>query len=218
MTPEDFVHELDAAVQATLARVGAASAVGEPGPGVGIPELLSIALRNELEASEEAARWMTTEPDVVVKLSLARQCGDEAKHYRLIEARLRALGGSPPGDGPLPGGFGPMYSHLAALETTVERVAAGPFAREALACVRNEVFAAYCDDRGDRETAALYRDTILPDERHHHALGRALLLRYAVTDAQQEAARRAASRTLELAEELQEIARLKKGISCAPGC
>ena len=53
-----------------------------------MPQLLATALKKELEASEEAALWMTREDDVEVKLALARQCGDEAKHYRLIEARL----------------------------------------------------------------------------------------------------------------------------------
>ncbi len=47
--------------------------------------LLKIALRNELEASELAAFWMSSTPEVDVKLGFARQAGDEAKHYRLID-------------------------------------------------------------------------------------------------------------------------------------
>src|SRR5262247_942754 len=47
---------------------------------------LKMALKNELEASEIAAVWIPTTPEVEVKLSLARQVGDEAKHYRLIGA------------------------------------------------------------------------------------------------------------------------------------
>jgi hypothetical protein len=39
-----------------------------------------------------------------------------------------------------------------------------------------------------------------------------------VTAEDQERARRAVARTLQLAEELQEAARLKAGISRAPGC
>jgi hypothetical protein len=59
---------------------------------------------------------------------------------------------------------------------------------------------------------------IQPDERHHHELGRTLLLRLATTEGSREQARAAARKTLELAEELQEIARLKMGVSRAPGC
>jgi hypothetical protein len=111
-----------------------------------------------------------------------------------------------------------MYAFLEALPTTVERIAAGPFAREALALVHNEVFIAYCEAAGDAETARLYRDVIQPDEAHHHAMGRKLLARLATTAEAQAKARAAAERTLSIAGELQEIARLKKGIAKAPGC
>lgn len=217
-TAQQFIQEIDGLVQSALARIGETSASTEPAPGVTIAALLEVALKNELEASEEAALWMTSERDLEVKLALARQCGDEAKHYRLIEDRLRAHGVDPSKIDPVASGRSPMFEYLRGLETTVERVAAGQFTREALAQVRNDVFAKWCDDNGDAETAKLYRDVIGPDERHHHALGRKLLARFAITDEAQNAARRAAQRTLELAEEMQEIARLKKGIARAPGC
>src|SRR6476661_985718 len=53
---------------------------------------LKMALKNELEASEIAAVWLPTTPEIDVKLALARQAGDEAKHYRMIQARLAELG------------------------------------------------------------------------------------------------------------------------------
>jgi len=217
-TPGAFVQELDAMVQGALQRIGEKSKAGAPAQDVTIAALLAIALKNELEASEEAALWMVSERDVEVKLALARQCGDEAKHYRLIEDRLRAHGADPSKIDPVASGPSPMFEFLRGLTTTVERVAAGQFTREALAQVRNDVFADWCESKGDAETAKLYRDVIGPDERHHHALGRKLLLRFAVGPEAQEAARRAARRTLELAEEMQEIARLKKGVARAPGC
>jgi hypothetical protein len=217
-TAQRFVQELDAKVQAALVRIGEMSAAADPAAGVSIAKLLEIALKNELEASEEAAMWMATETDVEVKLALARQCGDEAKHYRLIEDRLRAHGVDPSKIDPSASGRSPMFEFLRTLETTVERVAAGQFTREALAQVRNDVFASWCEKNGDVETAKLYREVIGPDERHHHSLGRKLLLRFATTAEAQEAARRAATKTLEIAEEIQEIARLKKGIARAPGC
>ena len=49
-------------------------------------------------------------------------------------------------------------------------------------------------------------------------MGRALLEHLCESEADQRAAREAAARTLAIAEELQEIARLKKGITRAPGC
>ncbi len=92
VTPEAFVAELDGRNQARLAELAAKSAAGEPAPALGVAQLLKLALRNELEASELAAFWMVSTPELDARLALARQCGDEAKHYRWIEERLGALG------------------------------------------------------------------------------------------------------------------------------
>ena len=84
--------------------------------------------------------------------------------------------------------------------------------------MKNRQFIEFCDHAGDRETAAMYRDVIEPDERYHHELGRTLLLRLATTPDAQAAASRAARRTLELADELQKKALATAGIHHAPGC
>jgi len=216
MTDVDvFLAELDTLNARALERIGAGAA-REPAGDVTVARLLMLALKNELEATECAAMWIPTTREVDVKLALARQAGDEAKHFRLIEQRLAELGVD--ASGFEPGPRSALLQYLATLESTVERVAAGQFAREALAVVRNEEFVRFCVSRGDEGTAALYRDVIQPDERHHHALGRSLLARLAGTAEKRQLARAAAARTLELAEELQEIARLKMGVSRAPGC
>lgn len=217
MEPGAFIEDLDRELSRALARIGEA-AKAPPAAGLSVADLLAVALRNEMEAAEEAAIWMAGEPDLELKLGLARQCGDEAKHFRLIADRLRELGEDPFRAGPLARGPSPMFRYLKTLATPAERLAAGAFAREGLAVVRNGVFADYCESRGDVETARLYREVIGPDEAFHHELGRRLLPRYAVTAEDQARARRAAARTLQLAEEIQEIARLKQGISSAPGC
>ena len=216
MDPHAFVEQLGRSIEERLAgSTAAATRAEEPDPAVTV--LLYIALQNELEAAEEAALWLVGESDRDVKLALMRQCGDEAKHYRLIEQRLAELGEPPVPTGPTPARSG-MFAFLASLPTTVERLAAGPFAREALAQVRNEVFAAYCEAKGDGETARLYREIIQPDEAHHHALGRKLLPRFAVDEESQARATEAVARVLAIAGEAQEIARLKRGLTCLPGC
>jgi hypothetical protein len=210
-----FLAELDAQNAKALARIATAAAQ-EPGADLTVARLLVLALKNELEATECAAAWIGSTREIAVKLALARQAGDEAKHYRLIQKRLGELGVDTASHEPGPPS--PLLQYLLSLQATVERVAAGQFTREALAVVRNEEFVRFCVSRGDEATAALYRDVIQPDERHHHELGRTLLEGLATTPETREAARRAAGRTLELAEELQEIARLKLGVSRAPGC
>lgn len=219
MTSEEFVAALDAENQALLRALEPdATLTPEVDGPLNVPNLLKVALKNEIEATEIAARWLVTTDDVELKLALARQVGDEAKHYRLIADRLRQLGIDAGALDPLAGGYGPLFRYLDTLTTSVERVAAGQFTREAIAVVKNRQFIEFCERVKDPDTAALYRDTIEPDERYHHELGRRLLLRLATTPDAQGAARTAARRTLALAEELQKKALATAGIHHAPGC
>ena len=212
-----FLDTLAAANHALLDRIGTATRQ-EPSGELTVRQLLRLALRNELEASELAARWMSACPELDAKLAFARQCGDEARHYGLIVGRLAELGDDLTGFDPLAGGYSPLFQYLATLETTVERAAAGPYTRESLAVVRNEAFIEFCEAKDDAQTAELYRFVIQPDERHHHELGQRLLQRYAIDDASQAKALAVSAKVLTLAEELQELARLKAGICRAPGC
>ena len=219
MTSEEFVAALDAANQTVLARLAPDATLKPEVEGtLTVTNLLKVALKNEIEATEIAARWLVKTDEVDVKMAFARQAGDEAKHYRMIADRLRDLGFDTRGFDPLGKGYGPLFQYLDTLGTTVERVAAGQFTREAIAVVKNRQFIEFCERAGDRTTATLYQDVIEPDERFHHELGRSLLLRLATTPDAQEAARRAAARTLTLAEELQATALKTAGIHHAPGC
>jgi uncharacterized ferritin-like protein (DUF455 family) len=219
VTAEEFVRDLDGRNQAILKRLAPDATLKPEVEGdLTVLNLLKVALRNEIEATEIAARWQVTTDDVDVKMAFARQAGDEAKHYRMIADRLRELGFEAAGFNPLAKGYGPLFQYLETLKTTVERVAAGQFTREAIAVVKNRQFIEFCDRAGDKVTATLYRDVIEPDEYFHHQLGRSLLLRFATTPDDQEAARRAAARTMSLAEEIQLAALKTAGIHHAPGC
>ena len=219
MTAQEFVAQLDGENQRRLSLLAPDDTLKPEVEGnLTVLNLLTVALRNEIEATEIAARWLVTTDDVDVKLAFARQVGDEAKHFRMIAERLRALGFDAKSFDPLAKGYGPLFQYLDSLTTTVERVAAGQFTREAIAVVKNRQFIEFCEHAADRETAAMYRDVIEPDERYHHELGRTLLLRLATTPEAQAAATRAARRTLELADELQRRALATAGIHHAPGC
>lgn len=219
MTAEEFTRELDERNQETLCRLAPDATLKPEVEGdLNVVNLLKVALKNEVEAAEIAARWLVTSEEVDVKLAFGRQVGDEAKHYRMVAERLRELGFDARGFNPLAKGYGPLFQYLDTLKTTVERVAAGQFTREAIAVVKNRQFIEFCERAGDQTTAALYKDVVEPDERYHHELGRQLLLRFATTADAQEAARRAAARTLAMAEELQTAALKTAGIHHAPGC
>jgi uncharacterized ferritin-like protein (DUF455 family) len=215
---EEFVAMLAEENRRALERLGELSRAGDAPVELTVERLLRVALKNELEASEVAAIWMNTTSELDVKLAFARQVGDEAKHYRLISERLAQMGVDPSKIDPREGGYSQLFEYLRALQSTVARVAGAQFTREAIAVVRNQCFIEFCEARGDHETAALYRDKIQQDEQHHHELGRMLLARYATTVDEQNIALQASRRTLELAEEIQEMARLKAGIARAPGC
>lgn len=217
-SPAEFVAELDRENHLALQRIEAASAEGEVHAELTIPRLLLLALKNELEATECAAHWIPSTAHVRAKLGFARQAGDEARHYVLIQKRLLELNIDTASHDPFAQGRSPLLTYLVSLTDTVERVAAGQFTREALALVRNEQFIRFAEATGDSATARLYREIIQPDESHHHELGRSLLLELATTEEAQHRAREASRKTLAMAEELQEIARLKLGISRAPGC
>ena len=219
LTPAEFVAELDERNQALLRRLAPDATLAPEVEGdLTVVNLLKVALKNEIEATEIAARWLTSTSDVEVKMAFARQAGDEARHYRLIADRLGELGFDARGFDPVAKGYGPLFGYLDTLTSTVERVAAGQFTREAIAVVKNRQFIEFCDRAGDRATATLYRDVIEPDERFHHQLGRTLLLQTAFGAEDQDRARRAAARTLLLAEELQAAALRTAGIHHAPGC
>jgi len=179
---------------------------------------LKIALKNELEASEIAAVWIPTTPENDVKLALARQVGDEAKHYRLIEEHLANMGIDLSGFNPSDGGYGPMFQLLAGFKTTVERIGAAQFTRESLALKKNEQFIEFCVAAGDHETAKLYREQIQPDEQWHVHLGRTVLEKYANTPDLQVRARAAVEAVLELAVKIQNKQLREMKVSHAPGC
>ncbi len=219
MDANTFVAGLIRENDQLFSRLAPAAALGaETGGDLAPVQLLRAALKNEIEASEIAALWIPSTAGIALKLALARQAGDEAKHYVRIEERLRELGDNLAGFNPLAAGYSPIFQYLKGLHTDVERVAAGQFTREAIAIVKNRHFIELCERAGDDKTARLYREVIEPDERFHHEMG-VKFLRELATDADSQALARAARlRTIELAEELQNLAYTRAKIHHAPGC
>ena len=149
MTAEEFVARLDAETKRLLSHLAPDDTLRPEVEGdLNVLNLLKVALKNEIEATEIAGRWLVTTDDIPVKLAFARQVGDEAKHYRMIAERLRALGFDGAGFDPLAKGYGPLFKYLDGLTDTVERVAAGQFTREAIAVVKNRQFIEFCSTPG----------------------------------------------------------------------
>lgn len=217
METREFVQQLEDQNNVVLNKLKQQPPLQE-GEAFNIKQLLKIALKNEIEATELAAYWLHSTPEVDIKLGFARQVGDEAKHYKLIVNRLQELGEDLQGFHPLATGYSPLFSYLKTLENTVARVAAGQFTREAIAMIKNEQFIELCHQVSDQKTAKLYEEVIQPDETYHHRLGREVLEKYAHTPTLQAEATQAAQKTLALAEELQALALNKMGVHHTPGC
>ena len=213
LDPEDFVGELEGELLRSLARLGELSRAAIPAT-TPVTELLAGALRDEIETAEISALWLTDEPDLGLRLGLARQVGDEARHFELMSDRIRALGSDPAAD-PRTRAHGPLFRYLRGLQTPAERLAAA-LAREGVARMRNALLAQICEGRGDVETARLCREDVGPDEVRHLDFCLRELPRYALTFTDQEAARRAFARTLQLAEEATDPARTAKASPLPP--
>jgi 1,2-phenylacetyl-CoA epoxidase catalytic subunit len=214
-----FVDELQRYVSGQLASLDLLK--DEETEAGGKPEVirrLKVALKNELEAAELAAFWIPSTPEVDVKLALARQSGDEARHYHLIEKHLESMGADLAGFDPASGGYGPMYNLLREFGSTVERVAGAHFTREALALKKNEQFIDFCERAGAADTAELYRKHIQPDESWHVDIGHRFLRRYASSQESQQKARRAVEAVLDLAVKVQRKQFQELKLSHAPGC
>jgi len=214
----EFVKELSVSNQRKLAELGAKKTLagGHTETKNGLEILLRMALANEISVAELAGSWIPTTEDWEIKIVLARQAGDEARHFQLIEKRLNEKGISMTNFSmPIRNA---LFEFLHDLRTPVERVSAGLFTLESIAYTVNENFQNYCEQVGDQETADIYRRFIQPDEKHHHELGRRLLEKYATTEEAQAQAAAAAAKTLDIAQTLRSAVSIKLGTSCLPGC
>jgi len=214
---KEFVIRLRGELDALFEQLGEQETLESESDGnVDVVSLLKLALSSEMEASEIAALWMPSTPEIDAKRMLARQCDDEMKHYELISQRLAELGEDVSGFNPVADGYSPMYHYLRPLRATVERIAAGPFTSEAIAEIRNAQFIAFCRSVGDEDTALLYEEVIQPEEIHHHHLAARLLERYCDTPERQEAARTAMHNALAIADELRTLKQKSTGLTSIP--
>jgi uncharacterized ferritin-like protein (DUF455 family) len=216
MESKVFVKELLESNQTLLAEIGNIKSMTDVESPSDISSLLSIALANEISVAELAAMWMPSVTDWEIKIALARQAGDEACHFQLVERRMEEVGFSMSAFKAPP--LNPLFEFLRSLETPVEKIAAGMFTLESIAYKVNENFMRYCEQAGDDKTFEIYQRFIQPDELHHHELGKQLLEKYATTSEAQQKAKIAATKTLEIAQKLRSIAAQKIGTSCFPGC
>ena len=207
---DTFVTELDAKNQPSIQRVIAALVAGLAKESFEVTDALRLAIKASVEGAEVAALWVPDCNDLEMKLSLAEQCGDGARQCRRLGARLTALGTA--SFDPREGGYSKLFAFLRSLQTPEERSAAGYVTGKGLSMARLEALAAFCEEKGDSETARLLRDEILTQDRRYYEEGKQMLAAAAANEESQARARRSAYRTLELATEMVEPLQLRKAL------
>lgn len=205
-----FIGELETKNQTQIDRIVQGYVAVIAKEAFTIADVVRVDLKLVIEATEIAALWVTECEDLQFKLALARQCGDGAQKFEQMWTRLGALGVDLGGYDPRNGGYSKLFAFLRSLQTTEERASAGQLTLKAVVIARAQALASWCAEQADAETARLYTEIIVPDERKHHEAGRRALVGCALNEESQARARRAAYRTLELLGEMQEPSVMRK--------
>ncbi|MBI2910521.1 MAG: ferritin-like domain-containing protein [Chloroflexi bacterium] len=163
-------------------------------------EVLKQRCWNERYLMEAFASLVKKMPDTDLKLKLASQAADEAKHYRLLAERLLEMGEDPDD-------FEPPQPWVEFFEKTVqtldplEAIAAVHFTAEMVSMnvhLPDAQTTVYYDDP---KTLALYRDYIQPDEERHEELCQLAMRRLVTTDEQYDRAMQASALMRQVLEE-----------------
>ena len=195
--------------------------------GVTVAEALRWESKMVVETIEIAALWLADTESLAMKLACAAYCGDRARHFRLLADRLAGLGLAPGSYDPRQGGYSRLFGFLRSLQTSEERAAAGFVALAGMSATRLGALAAFCEDKGDEDTARafvdaaddgsgqphlerLVRESILPDEERCVEAGRDTLVALVSADDTQARARRSSYRIVELLTELYDPAMFRK--------
>jgi len=205
-----YVSELEGKHQDSFRQLVASYTASLAKENLGVPDLLKLEMRSVVEAIEVAALWLPDSEELDMKLALARRAGDCAQHFNLLGQRLESHGVSPTSFDARHGGYSKLFAFFRSLQTTEERAAAGFLTLGGLNLTRFEALAQWCQERGDSDTAALYRGRLGDDEQRHLDDGRELLVAVAASEESQARARRTTYRTVELVGELQDPALLRK--------
>ena len=150
-------------------------------------KIMKSRLFNEVRAGEVFGTWLKTTPERDVKFVLAESIHEEFRHAALLAEALREKGADPYDYRPVPAQTG-MFNASEALSGTVERMAAFPLAGEGVAdyliamCLKSQTVPQW--------VLAPYRD-IHADEESHGNYPAEVLAKYAITEEQQDRARRA---------------------------
>jgi hypothetical protein len=205
-----YVSELESKHLESFRQVVAAFLATLTKENFSVTDVLKLEMRAVVEAIEVAALWLPDSEALEMKIALGTRAGDCARNFHVLGDRLTALGVPLSTFDARHGGYSKLFAFFRSLQTTEERAAAGFLTQSGLNLTRFEALAQWCQERGDGETAALYKTRLIEDEQRHLDAGRGLLVGVVESEESQARARRATYRTVELVSELQDPGLLRK--------
>ena len=171
----------------------AAAAVSQPWSRERVIEWLSFQTYYEYQAIMFISQWLPTTPETDALVLLCQQIEDEANHFNWLNQHLEAMGASLADWTPLPEIVDWVETFYGNLPDTISRLAAHNLAGESGACRSFEAIAPFLPEDLQKTMRR-----IMPDEQFHLRLGRRILSKYCVTDAQKDRARHTALAVAEL--------------------
>ena len=149
-----------------------------------VVEWLSFQTYYEYQAVMFISQWLPTTPETDALVLLCHQIEDEANHFNWLNQHLEQMGACLSEWIPLPEIVDWVETFYGSLPDTISRLAAHNLSGESGAC---RSFASIVPHLPQDLQRTMRR--IMPDEQFHLRLGRQILSRYCVTDAQKQRAR-----------------------------
>lgn len=205
-----FIAELETKNHESLQRLLTSYSAAIAQEGFGVADLLKLEIKMVVETVEVAALWIPDAEPLAMKVALAGRCGDGARHFGQIAERLAALGVAVGSFDPQHGGYSKLFALMRSLQTPEERLSAGNLTLGRMNVMRYGAIAALCEEKGDPETARLFRETLADDEQRQVESGRGALVELVPNEESQARARRAGYRTIELLGDALDVAALRK--------
>ncbi|MGA7933864.1 MAG: ferritin-like domain-containing protein [Kovacikia sp.] len=178
------IHRNKAFSEAPEQAFAAAQVAHQPWPQERVIEWLSFQTYYEYQAILFISKWLQTTPEKDVIVLLCHQIEDEANHFNWLNQHLEQMGASLSEWTPLPEMVDWVETFYGSLSDTVSRLAAHNLAGESGACRSFDSIVPFLPEDLQKTMRR-----IMPDEQFHLKLGRFVLSKYCVTEAQKAQAR-----------------------------
>lgn len=187
----EFVNDLVASQEVTLEEWARNDSLDD------LTAALLRHLERKLEIGTITTVWLQVVQELELKLGLIREGSESTHHYHLLEQRLDGLRYDMTEFWNRWPGFDSLFWYHVDLPSKPEILSA-LFARQGLVRAQSRSLLALAEDRGDRESSAILKETIHPDEEMFWHWGRDMLEKYLLSARIRSQALEAAQKSYQL--------------------